>query len=131
MSPGRRTRYASASIWYRLENLPATGADGARKFMDVLPIRLNTLGIRQPAHQRAARGRWAGRPSQYQSSDLSTGLRKEMNIVRGFITDPDALFLDEPTLGLDVGASRDVGRFIRSWVRTIRPLLTVNHALYG
>ncbi|MCI0520449.1 MAG: ABC transporter ATP-binding protein [Chloroflexi bacterium] len=50
------------------------------------------------------------------SSDLSTGLRQKMNIVRGFLTDPDVLFLDEPTLGLDVGASRDVRRFIRSWV---------------
>ena len=39
------------------------------------------------------------------SSDLSTGLRQKMNIVRGFLTDPEVLFLDEPTLGLDVGAS--------------------------
>jgi len=39
------------------------------------------------------------------SSDLSTGLRQKMNIVRGFLTDPQVLFLDEPTLGLDVGAA--------------------------
>lgn len=50
------------------------------------------------------------------SSDLSTGLRQKMNIVRGFLTDPEVLFLDEPTLGLDVGASRDVRGFIRTWV---------------
>ena len=50
------------------------------------------------------------------SSDLSTGLRQKMNIVRGFLTDPIVLFLDEPTLGLDVGASREVRRFIRKWV---------------
>lgn len=50
------------------------------------------------------------------SSDLSTGLRQKMNIVRGFITDPQVLFLDEPTLGLDVGASRDVRRIIREWL---------------
>lgn len=50
------------------------------------------------------------------SSDLSTGLRQKMNIVRGFMTDPDVLFLDEPTLGLDVGASREVRQFIRTWV---------------
>lgn len=50
------------------------------------------------------------------SSDLSTGLRQKMNIVRGFLTDPEVLFLDEPTLGLDVGASRDVRGFIRKWV---------------
>ncbi|MBT3388870.1 MAG: ABC transporter ATP-binding protein [Chloroflexi bacterium] len=56
------------------------------------------------------------------SSDLSTGLRQKMNIVRGFMTDPDVLFLDEPTLGLDVGASRDVRRFIRQWVDENRPL---------
>src|SRR5512135_1129973 len=47
------------------------------------------------------------------ASDLSTGLRQKMNIVRGFLTAPDVLFLDEPTLGLDVGASRDVRHFIR------------------
>lgn len=50
------------------------------------------------------------------SSDLSTGLRQKMNIIRGFLTDPEVLFLDEPTLGLDVGASRDVRSFIRRWM---------------
>jgi ABC-2 type transport system ATP-binding protein len=50
------------------------------------------------------------------TSDLSTGLRQKMNIVRGFITDPEVIFLDEPTLGLDVGASREVRQFVRHWV---------------
>src|SRR5512140_2600366 len=50
------------------------------------------------------------------SSDLSTGLRQKMNIVRGFLTDPRVLFLDEPTLGLAVGASRDARHLIRSWL---------------
>jgi ABC-2 type transport system ATP-binding protein len=64
------------------------------------------------------------------SSDLSSGLRQKMNIVRGFMTDPEVLFLDEPTLGLDVGASRDVRSFIRDWMdesrdRTI--LLTTHY----
>src|SRR5688572_10267879 len=49
--------------------------------------------------------------------ELSTGLRQKMNIARGFLTDPDVLFLDEPTLGLDVGAARDVRGFIRQWMR--------------
>ena len=47
---------------------------------------------------------------------LSTGLRQKMNIVRGFLTDPEVVFLDEPTLGLDVGASRDVRAFVRRWM---------------
>ncbi len=51
-------------------------------------------------------------------SDLSTGLRQKMNFVRGFVTDPKIVFLDEPTLGLDVGASREVRSYIRHWVRS-------------
>jgi ABC-2 type transport system ATP-binding protein len=63
------------------------------------------------------------------SSDLSTGLRQKMNIVRGFLTDPEVLFLDEPTLGLDVGASRDVRTLIRNWMDADknRTLLLTTH----
>jgi len=57
-------------------------------------------------------------------SDLSTGLRQKMNFVRGFITDPQIIFLDEPTLGLDVGASREVRGYIKRWV-TDNPEKTV------
>jgi ABC-2 type transport system ATP-binding protein len=69
--------------------------------------------------------------SNTKSSDLSTGLRQKMNIVRGFLTDPQVLFLDEPTLGLDVGASRDVRGFIHQWVaeNPQRTLLLTTHYL--
>ena len=61
-------------------------------------------------------------------SDLSTGLRQKMNIVRGFITDPQILFLDEPTLGLDVGAARDVRLFVRRWMeRRDKTILLTTH----
>ena len=66
------------------------------------------------------------------SSDLSTGLRQKMNIVRGFLTEPDVLFLDEPTLGLDVGAMRDVRRFILDWLKADKErtlLLTTNYMM--
>ncbi|MEP7358597.1 MAG: ABC transporter ATP-binding protein [Anaerolineales bacterium] len=64
------------------------------------------------------------------SSDLSTGLRQKMNIVRGFLTDPEVIFLDEPTLGLDVGASREVRRFVGDWMAENRQrtvLLTTHY----
>jgi ABC-2 type transport system ATP-binding protein len=66
------------------------------------------------------------------SSDLSTGLRQKMNIVRGFLTDPDVLFLDEPTLGLDVGASREVRNYVRKWIDEDRErtlLLTTHYMM--
>ncbi len=62
-------------------------------------------------------------------SNLSTGMRQKMNFVRGFVSDPQIIFLDEPTLGLDVGAARDVRRYIKEW--TARPdkttLLTTHY----
>jgi len=64
------------------------------------------------------------------SSQLSTGLRQKMNIARGFLTDPKVLFLDEPTLGLDVEASRDARQYIRHWVdedKTRTVLLTTHY----
>ncbi|HKZ55139.1 MAG TPA: ABC transporter ATP-binding protein [Anaerolineales bacterium] len=65
------------------------------------------------------------------SSDLSTGLRQKMNIVRGFMTDPEVLFLDEPTLGLDVGAARDVRRLTRDWLEASdrRAVLLTTHTM--
>ena len=48
---------------------------------------------------------------------LSTGYKQRMNLVRGFINHPDVLFLDEPTLGLDVLSAMNLRRVIESWVR--------------
>jgi ABC-2 type transport system ATP-binding protein len=48
-------------------------------------------------------------------SALSTGQRQKLNLARGLINDPWVLFLDEPTLGLDVGAARDVRDHFRNW----------------
>jgi ABC-2 type transport system ATP-binding protein len=48
---------------------------------------------------------------------LSTGMRQKMNFARGFVSDPKIAFLDEPTLGLDVNAARDIRGFIKTWVK--------------
>ncbi len=47
---------------------------------------------------------------------LSSGERQKMSMVRGFVTDPEIIFLDEPTLGLDVNASRVIRKFVAEWV---------------
>ncbi|KAF0244871.1 MAG: antibiotic transport system ATP-binding [Planctomycetota bacterium] len=61
---------------------------------------------------------------------LSTGMRQKMNLIRGFMTGPSVLFLDEPTLGLDAHIARQARGFIRDWMaedRTRTILLTTHY----
>jgi ABC-2 type transport system ATP-binding protein len=48
---------------------------------------------------------------------ISTGQKQKMNVIRGFVTDPALIYLDEPTLGLDVNASIIIRNFLRKWVK--------------
>ena len=45
---------------------------------------------------------------------LSTGYRQRATIARAFINEPKVVFLDEPTIGLDVMTARSIRDFIRS-----------------
>jgi ABC-2 type transport system ATP-binding protein len=44
---------------------------------------------------------------------LSTGYRQRATIARAFINDPRVVFLDEPTIGLDVMTARSIRDFLR------------------
>ena len=65
-------------------------------------------------------------------SALSTGMRQKMNLVRGLLPDPEILFLDEPTVGLDVSASRDIRAYIKRWIqeRPGRTILLTTHYMH-
>jgi ABC-2 type transport system ATP-binding protein len=62
-------------------------------------------------------------------SALSTGQRQKLNLARGLVNDPWILFLDEPTLGLDVGAAREVRDHFRRWMAEVpgRTALLTTH----
>jgi ABC-2 type transport system ATP-binding protein len=67
--------------------------------------------------------------AQQRVSTLSTGQRQKMNFARGLLNDPWILFLDEPTLGLDVAAARSVRELVTSWKAAVpgRTVLLTTH----
>jgi ABC-2 type transport system ATP-binding protein len=65
-----------------------------------------------------------GEQARTRINRLSTGQRQRMNFARGFVSDPDVVFLDEPTLGMDVNAARAMREYVAHWVRE-RPGRTV------
>lgn len=61
---------------------------------------------------------------------LSTGEKQRMQLIRGLLNDPEILFLDEPTVGLDVESARFIRQFIKNWVKeTGKTVILTTHYL--
>ena len=58
---------------------------------------------------------------------LSGGWQRRLSIAMALITEPEILFLDEPTLGLDVLARRELWRLIENLKGKITIILTTHY----
>ena len=58
---------------------------------------------------------------------LSGGMQRRLSIAMALITEPEILFLDEPTLGLDVIARSDLWEIIRSLKGKVTIILTTHY----
>lgn len=72
-----------------------------------------TLGLDRVAKKRAAK--------------LSGGWQRKLSIALALVTRPKILFLDEPTLGLDVLARRDLWKVISSMKKDMTIILTTHY----
>src|SRR5262245_28472988 len=86
-------------LWMFSQFYGVPGTEARRRVDELIDV----VGLREQAHTRINR--------------LSTGQRQRMNFARGFVSDPEVLFMDEPTLGMDVNAARVLRAYVARWVR--------------
>lgn len=65
--------------------------------------------------------------TKQRASTLSGGWQRRLSIAMALITEPQMLFLDEPTLGLDVLARRELWHFIQSLKGKMTIVLTTHY----
>ena len=74
---------------------------------------INTFRLEEVIHQRA--------------KTLSGGYKRRLSIAVALVSKPQILFLDEPTLGLDVFARRELWSIIQKLKKTVTVVLTSHY----
>jgi ABC-2 type transport system ATP-binding protein len=57
----------------------------------------------------------------------SRGMKQRLHIARGLLTDPDVIFMDEPTIGLDPMAARELRQLVPQLAREGKTVLLTTH----
>src|SRR5690625_1239002 len=65
--------------------------------------------------------------SKQRSKTLSGGWKRRLSIAMALISEPDILFLDEPTLGLDILARHELWEVIRNLKGKVTIILTTHY----
>jgi ABC-2 type transport system ATP-binding protein len=60
----------------------------------------------------------------------SRGMRQRLHIARALIHDPEVLFLDEPTIGLDPVGARDLRTLVRTMAQRGKTIFLTTHYLF-
>src|SRR5689334_18850764 len=77
---------------------------------------LEVVGLKGREHERA--------------EGYSRGMKQRLHVARGLLHDPEVLFLDEPTIGLDPVGARDVRATIASLTAAGKTVLLTTHYMF-
>jgi ABC-2 type transport system ATP-binding protein len=77
---------------------------------------LETVGLKGREHERA--------------EGYSRGMKQRLHVARGLLHDPDVIFLDEPTIGLDPVGARDVRATIAALTAAGKTVLLTTHYMF-
>jgi len=77
--------------------------------------------------QRFAINTWLEEPVK----NLSTGLKKRLDIVRSLVHDPELLLLDEPFSGLDKDTTEDFWEYLNEYRNSRTTVVTTHNLAFG
>jgi ABC-2 type transport system ATP-binding protein len=77
---------------------------------------LEFMGLSDRAHDRV--------------ETFSKGMKQRLHLARGLINDPEIIFLDEPTTGLDPEIARDTRKMIKDLIEKGKTILLTTHYMF-
>jgi len=68
--------------------------------------------------------------AQEKVEKYSRGMKQRLHIAKALVHDPEVLFLDEPTIGLDPAGARDIRNMIREMKKEGKTILLTTHYMF-
>src|SRR2546422_7654618 len=104
-----------------------SGYDNLRYFAELygVPAKLQKQRIEELLELVGLKGR-----EQERAEGYSRGMKQRLHVARGLLHDPEGLFLDEPTIGLDPVGARELRSTIASLTAAGKTILLTTHYMF-
>jgi ABC-2 type transport system ATP-binding protein len=104
-----------------------SGLDNLRYFAELYRIDLGTINkrISELLEIVGLAGREHDRVETY-----SSGMQQRLHLARAMLHDPDLIFLDEPTVGIDPIGAREIRGLVKELVALGKTILLTSHYMY-
>src|ERR671931_702753 len=100
------------NLRYFAELYGVSARDQKRRIEELLEL----VGLKGREHERA--------------EGYSRGMKQRLHVARGLLHDPEVIFLDEPTIGLDPVGAREVRATIAALVAAGKTILMTTHYMF-
>jgi ABC-2 type transport system ATP-binding protein len=104
-----------------------SGLDNLRYFADLYRVPPDVARRRIPEllERLGLKGRERDRVELY-----SRGMKQRLHLARGLLNDPEVLFLDEPTIGLDPVGARELRNIVRELADAGKTIFLTTHYMF-
>jgi ABC-2 type transport system ATP-binding protein len=104
-----------------------TAVENLRYFANLYGVPPHEIGqrVKKMVELVGLQGRENDRVEKY-----SRGMKQRLHIAKALIHDPELVFLDEPTIGLDPGGARDIRNMVRGMKREGKTIFLTTHNMF-